>query len=51
MADLAGLARSHTSNFHIAEHFGLPVIVWMQPSGSIKLVIPVGLCHLLLTEL
>ena len=29
MADLVGLARSHTSNFHVIEHFGLPVVVWL----------------------
>ena len=27
MADLVSLARSHTSKFHIVEHFGLPVVV------------------------
>ena len=34
MADLVGLARSHTSNFCIIAHFGLPVVVRLQPSGS-----------------
>ena len=27
IADLIGLARSHTSNFHIVEHFDLPIVV------------------------
>ena len=27
MADLVGLARSHTSSFRVIERFGLPVVV------------------------
>ena len=34
MADLFGLARSHTSNFHVIECFGLLLVVRLYPSGS-----------------